>query len=962
MGFAALTGISAAGLLLVLTAVFLLCAMIPLFFKYGNILSPSFIKTLREDEEAIPVLSMIFMLLTMATFGSYRYVSELRNDYANHFKTICEKHDETTNWRIRGRIIEEPKLRGDYLEVLIQPETMRKFERRRVRVQNDTGSRKSGGTYENVEHSSDELKVGGGLLMAQVYEDNEVFREVDFNQTVEIEGQLSEASERRNPGAMDYRQHLRNRGIYRTVRITPRRAVLKIVDQQDSGAIWYRFALYVKNEVLKVIKQTMPYPESSFLGGVLLGLKGGLPPKVSQEFRMTGVSHVLAVSGLHVTIIAGLLYGVFAMFRIPLRVFAPLIVFSLFTFAMIVGWPSSAVRAALMNSLFILSMAYLKDYGFKMSVLFSLCVACDYILFMSPLQLTEPSFVLSVMAIYALAMFSDPSAKILRRMLRGPGLAFAFFATLAFFAAVIIKKDLVLHPYFFPATFFYIIAVCYISTRLSDRSTFQSFAFEMLPGWLQGFLAAQIAIFVAMMGPLSAFYFGQLSLAAPIANLIAIPLIGLIVQIGLIAGLFGAFIPGIGIFVALVLNAANWLAVKFFLGMASFFAVLIPFPRISQPAFSEIVIYYLLLHGVYFRHEIKTWLLAIYGAVSEVWHEPEYRNSLSLFAIFVVIIAVAGSVAVLSNVERQPDLRLTMLDVGYGSSLMIEGDGRVAIIDAALNDTMGGIDRGERVIQPALSGKQVREIDAVILSSALPERISGLSSVCSTYRVNRLYVPFPLATDGVRVDFERYVRMFAFGDIKMERRLKAGQNAGFPPGNFWELSYESYNQLIEDVHHYKIPVTHVKAGDKFTEAGTTIEVLHPVKTKDSFQQYYDGLILKISRGPHNFAYLSGNTHPLESDINFKADFVFVADMPYPYDAFEKYVKSSNPEGVAISFRFPSAWLMENYHLSGAITSRSRSYIPRFRQLTFPVYLTSENGAVQVDQLRGTLKTRVFVKE
>ncbi|KAF1083591.1 MAG: hypothetical protein GQF41_0369 [Candidatus Rifleibacterium amylolyticum] len=962
MGVAVITGIMASGLLLVLTCVFLLCAIIPLVFKHGNILSPGFYRSLREDEEAIPVLSMIFFMLTMVMFGSYRYVSELRNDYATHFKTICEKHDEATNWRIRGRIIEEPKLRGDYLEVLIQPETMRKVERRRVRVNNETGSRKGGGTYENVEHSSDQLTVSGGLLMAQVFEDNEVFREVDFNQTVEIEGQLSEASERRNPGAMDYRLHLRNRGIYRTVRITPRRAVMRIVDQQDSGAIWYRFALYVKNEVLKVIKQTMPYPESSFLGGVLLGLKGGLPPKVSQEFRMTGVSHVLAVSGLHVTIIAGLLYGIFAMFRIPLRIFAPLIVFSLFTFAMIVGWPSSAVRAALMNSLFILSMAYLKDYGFKMSVLFSLCVACDYILFMSPLQLTEPSFVLSVMAIYALAMFSDPSAKILRRMLRGPGLAFAFLATMAFFVAVVLKKDLVLHPYFFPATFVYIIFVCYVSMRLSDRSTFQSFAFEMLPGWLQGFLAAQIAILVAMMLPLSAFYFGQMSLAAPVANLIAIPLIGLIVQIGLIAGLIGAFIPGIGIYLALLLNAANWLAVKFFLGMASFFAALIPFPRISQPSFSELVIYYLLLHVVYFHSQIKTWVLAIYGAVSEVWNEPEYRNSLSIFAIFVVIVVVAGSVAFLSSIERQPDLRLTMLDVGFGSSLMIEGDGRVALVDSALNDTLGGMDRGERVIQPALSGKQVREIDAVILSSALPERISGLSSVFSSYRVNRIYTPFPLATDGVRVDFEQYVRLFAFGDIKLERRLKAGQNAGIPPGYFWELAYESYNRLIEDVHRYKIPVKHIKAGDKFTEAGVTIEVLHPASTRDSFQQYYDGLILKLSRGAHNFAYISGNAHPLESDISFKADFVFVADMPYPYEAFENYVKSSNPEGVAISYRFPSAWLMENYHLSGAITSRSRSYMPRFRQLPFPVYLTSENGAIQVDQLRGSLNTRVFVKE
>ena len=962
MGFAVLTGAMASGLFLLLTAVFFTCAVIPFWFKHGTSLLAGDFKAIREDEEAIPVLSMIFLMLTFAMFGSFKYVAELHYDSRGHFLTICEKSDESTTWRIRGRVIEEPKLRGDYLEVLIQPETMRKVARKRVMVQNDSSSRKGGGSYETVSETSEAETVTGGLLMALVYEDNEVFREVNFNQIVEVEGQLSESSERRNPGAMDYRQYLRNRGIFRSVRIMPRRAALKVVEQQESGAVWYRFALHIKTEILKVVKQTMPYPESSFLGGVLLGLKGGLPPKVSQEFRMTGVSHVLAVSGLHVTIIAGLLYGIFTMFRIPLRLFAPLIVFSLFTFALIVGWPSSAVRAALMNSLFILSMAYLKDTGFKMSVIFSLCVASDYILFMSPLQLTEPSFVLSVMAIYALAMFSEPSGAMLRRMLRGPGLAFATLATMAFFVAIIIKKSLVLHPYFFPLTFLYIVATCLISTRLSDRSTFQSFAFEMLPNWLQSFLGAQIAILVAMMGPLSAYYFGQLSLASPIANLIAIPLVGIIVQIGMIAGLIGSFIPFVGIYIALVLNAANWLAVKFFLGMASFFAVLIPFPRISQPVFSELVIYYLLLHGFYFRREIKAWCLAIYAAVNDIWDEPDYRNSLSLLAIFVVVLAVSGSVVFFSGLERRPDLRMTLLDVGFGSSLMIEAAGKVTLVDAALNDTLAGVDRGERVIQPALSGKQVREINTVILSSALPERISGLSSVLSTYRVNRLYVPFPLPTNGVRVTFEEYARIFAFGDIKMERRLKSGQNAGIPPGYFWELAYESYNRLIEDVHRYEIPVQLLKAGDKITEDGVNIEVLYPERNKATFQQYYDGLILKISHDTQNYVYLSGNAHPVAEGVGFKPDFIFVADLPFPYEAFEKFVKSANPEGLAISFRFPAAWLMDDYHMAGTISSRNKSYGPRLKQLSFPVYLTSENGAVQVDQLRNTVTAKVFVKD
>ncbi|MDD3148635.1 MAG: hypothetical protein PHD82_15180, partial [Candidatus Riflebacteria bacterium] len=367
---------------------------------------------------------------------------------------------------------------------------------------------------------------------------------------------------------------------------------------------------------------------------------------------------------------------------------------------------------------------------------------------------------------------------------------------------------------------------------------------------------------------------------------------------------------------------------------------------------------------VYFYSDIKTWVIAIYAAVVDLLEDEEYRNALTALGIFVFIGIVAAGVVVLSRFERTPEIRLTMLDVGYGSSLMIENAGRVALVDSGLNDPLAGSDRGERVVQPALSGKQAREVEAVFLSSALPERISGLRSVLANYRVKKIYAPFPLPEDGRRVTFEEYVRTFLLGDLKLEKKLRSGMNAGVPPAYFWELAYDSYNHLIEDIHRYKIPVQRVAAGDQINDAAGRIEVLYPAApaADGSFQQYYDGLILKISHNDKNYLFVAGNAHPLAEVVKFKPDFIFVADLPYPLDAFEKFVRAGPPEGIAVSFRFPSTWLMENYHMSGSITSRSRSYLPKFRQWPFPVYLTSENGAIQVDQNRNSLKTNVFVKE
>jgi predicted membrane metal-binding protein len=968
MAFAILSGVQASGIFLLLSAVFMVCGIIPFWFRHGTSVIEGDWETISQDEEPIPVLSILFLMLAFSCVGSFRYISALNFSSQKHLHSVLSKYDASTTWKIRGQVIEEPKLKKDHLEVLISPQNARRVISKRVEVVEDKSKkrksrrkRKKKKKYEIISEDSKPMEVAGGLILVRIFEDSDAFRTVRFNQKVEIEGRLVEPSRRRNPGSLDYHRYLRNRGIFRTLTIAQRKSEFTILGDDPSGSKWYRFALYIKTEVLKVIKQTLPYPESSFLGGVLLGLKGGLPQNVTQEFRMTGVSHVLAVSGLHVTIIAALLYGIFTVLKIPLRVFAPLIVFALFTFALIVGWPSSAVRAALMNSLFILSRAYLKDRGFKLSVIFSLCVAADYILTMSPLQITEPSFVLSVMAIYALAMFSDPSADLLKKILRGKGLFFAVFALFGFFMAVIIKRDLVLQPYFFKGAFFYVIGSAVLANYLAKTSTFQSFSFEMLPKWLQGFLASQIAIFLAMMGPLSAFYFGQMSLAAPIANLIAIPLIGIIVQIGLIAGLIGAFVPVVGLKIALVINAANWLAVKFFLGMAHLFAAIIPFPRISQPGFTELVIYYAILHLFFFWKDLREYVKAIIDALVEIWEDPDYRMSISLTGGVLLVAVLVGAFLTYRGLGRVPDFRVTLLDVGYGSSIMIEKKDKVVLVDSGLNDSLAGYDMGERVVLPAFSSRKIKEVDAVILSSILPERISGLAAILNTYKVKKIYAPFSIPTDGKRLNFEKYVANYSLDDRKMKKRLKKGQKAGVPANYFWELAHESFNQLIKLIHEKNIKVAKIKAGDVLPELGKAIEILYPKKEKARFSAYYDSLILKVSGEGNNFLICSGNVRPLDKLKSFKVDAVLLSDLPFPYSKFERYIKTRKPKAVGISFRMPSSWLVDGYYLANTLNSRKRSSLPRFEDWIHPVYWTGKNGAIELEVNSHNLVVKPYIK-
>jgi ComEC/Rec2-related protein len=944
------------------------------------------IGALLEDEDLLPGLTVVFLLFSLFFFGIFRYVHALYPIPTHHLSRVLKADDPRTKWKIVGRIVEEPSVKNDYLEVLIEPETVQESPRFKSLKKKTPAKSKSKKAREkksgsltppktepsssvlNTEDAAEpeaedppEVKVTGGLVLVTVFEEHPSYNTVRFNQKIELVSKFSIPSSRRNPGSLDFQKNLINRGIFRTTRLaSPRDGTMSIIEESQGGSLWYRLALFVRTEFLKVTKQTMPYPESSFLGGVLLGLKGGLPPLVTTEFRKTGVSHVLAVSGLHVTIISGLLFGIFTMFRVPIRIFTPFIVFMLFTFALIVGWPSSAVRAAMMNSLFLISRAYLRDYGFKQSIMFALSLSACYILTMSPLQLTEPSFTLSFMAIYALAMFSGPSEQLLRECLRGPGLLFAANAGLLYYIVVSIKRDFVLHDWFFIISGAYFLMVLFVSKQLSKTSGFQSFSFEMLPQWMSSFAAAQLGIFLGMMGPLSAYYFGSMSLSAPIANFIAIPLIGLIVQAGMIAGVLGAFVPVIGLHLALLINAANWLAVKFFLGMAHFFAVLIPFPRVSQPSFGMILLYYALLHLYFYWDTIRDYSLALSGAISELWEDPDYKWSLGLVGGLIAGVFFYFGIFGLSRVQSAPSMRLTLLDVGYGSSLLLERKGRFLLVDAGMRDDLSGYDIGERVIVPALSEKHAGHLHSVILTTCLPEHITGLLTILNSYRVGNLYLSFPLPANGEIVSFPDFLTLISLSDRKVDEALKNNQIISTPPNFYTEQTYNAYNSLVRAIQKQKIPVHPLTAKTRIPGFEDCLEIIPLHQENTIFEAFNHAPILIVNENKKKIAYVNGNVYNWQKHMKDPLDILLISSLPYNYERFEDFLRRSTPSHVAMSFRKPSGWLLEKFYLDKIMDGRIIQFNRRLKRSGLTVYRTDQNGAIQIDSIRDRLSVVPFI--
>ena len=104
----------------------------------------------------------------------------------------------------------------------------------------------------------------------------------------------------------DYPQHLASQGIGSVMgdaRVTG-------VEQGVGGASLLRWLHQVRGGAAESLVETLPEPQAALTQALLLELRGGVLPDVSDTFRRSGTAHLLAISGMHVGIVLALGLGV----------------------------------------------------------------------------------------------------------------------------------------------------------------------------------------------------------------------------------------------------------------------------------------------------------------------------------------------------------------------------------------------------------------------------------------------------------------------------------------------------------------------------------------------------------------------------------------------------------------------------------------------------------------------------
>lgn len=142
--------------------------------------------------------------------------------------------------------------------------------------------------------------------------------------------------------------------------------------------------------------------------GMLFGYRAELSPSVTNAFRDTGLAHILALSGMNISLYALLLLR-FIPKKYRLTRFFGVGAFSLL-YCAVAAFPASLVRAAVMTQCALLSGVFRR----RNDLLSSLSLSSVLILLAAPAQLYDIGYELSFAAVFAIALFYEPLAKMLR--------------------------------------------------------------------------------------------------------------------------------------------------------------------------------------------------------------------------------------------------------------------------------------------------------------------------------------------------------------------------------------------------------------------------------------------------------------------------------------------------------------------------------------------------------------------
>jgi len=367
------------------------------------------------------------------------------------------------------------------------------------------------------------------------------------------------------------------------------------------------------------LARAIPEPEAGLASGILIGLRERVSREVADDFTVTGLTHVVAISGWNIALVAGIVVAMLRATGMGRRPRSFLVIAAIVIYTILAGAEASVIRAAVMGGVVIVA----RESGRPSGAAAALGLAAWGLLLAQPRMIDDIGLQLSLAATAGLLALGSHTETAVRHLTRARA-----------------------------------------------------------PRWFCETLGVSLAAQLATL-PLILLHFGRLSLISPFANLLVAPVVPLAMLGAAVGVLLGPLlaIPGLGLAAAPLVLAA-WLPLAAMTRGAGVLAK-VPLANVELVSPFDIVAAggALVALAAALRAARRRGHSSSAEAIPTRRTAAPSRRARRLAGLVMTIVLVSV-VSIVLIARPAPELRISVLDIGQGDAILLEAsDGTRVLVD-----------------------------------------------------------------------------------------------------------------------------------------------------------------------------------------------------------------------------------------------------------------------------------------
>ena len=662
----------------------------------------------------------------------------------------------------------------------------------------------------------------------------EVKKEIDFQygDKVILQGEFRKGSEERNTGGFNYQLYLKSINIY---------GILKVEKYQkisSNNINWIQKTINnIKLAINKNIENFLEEEEQQIVKGLILGDTTILEEELKEKFQIANISHILAVSGMHIIYI---IIGIEVIFKNLLgkRRVKYAIIIGLAFYMTLTGYTSSIVRAGIMGMMNIIAFLVYR----KNDIWTSIAISLGVILIQNPYAITGVGLQLSYLGTIGIILFNKNIKQYLDNI------------------------------------------KCIKNNIHIKKSKKISTIIEKLKDMISVTLSAQIMIL-----PIMLYHFNIIGIYFVLANILVSVIIGPIMFLSIVF-VFSSFIH---------LQISQIICVFLSLGIEGLIQISnlsnLPFSKIYVPTpnIFFIIMYYIVifvgnqLYVIYTSKYLNKTKIRVKNLIALMKYKLYEKKRIFIknywkggqrklrqskkFLITTIIFVVIFIISFITNTKFLSNPEIHFLDVGQGDSCFIITPNKKTILIDGGGSTSNTFDVGKDTVIPYLLDKGYTKVDYIFISHFDQDHVGGILSVLEELSVGQVFIS---KQEEKSENYEEFLKIVEKKNLKVQE-VKAGDKITI--GNIafnilWPIEKQiEENQLNNNAMVMKLQYKNFSmlfTGD--------IEEVAEKKILDTYKNHLDMLKATILKVAHHGS-KSSSTEEFLKAVNSKVAIIGVGE-------------------------------------------------------------------------------------